>query len=124
MDREKPLELRMRRAAENQSLCREVNARIVELAERFAVAIGLCDFICECADTQCTEMIKMTVAEHEKARRDPTTFFILPHDDHLVPEVEEVVARTERYWIVRKIGVAAEIAEARLAENVPLRQTA
>ena len=124
VSREDPLELRMRRAAENQSLCREVNARITELTERFAVETGLCDFICECASAECATTIRMTVAEYEETRHDPATFFVLPHDDHLVPEVEEVISRRENYWLVRKIGVAAEVAEERIAEIAPLPSTA
>jgi hypothetical protein len=111
---EDPLHVRMRRAAENQSLCREVNTRITELADRLAIATGPLDFICECANTTCTEKVSMTTAEYEEARRDPATFFVVPHDDHLDPEVEVVVARGENYWVVRKIGVGAEVAEARI----------
>jgi hypothetical protein len=38
-------------------------------------------------------------------------FFVKPDVAHLVPEVEDVVERHERYWVVEKIGVAGELAE-------------
>ena len=106
------LELRMQRAAQNQALCREVNRRITTLSERFALAIGEREFICECAHPSCTELVPMTVAEYEEIRADSTTFFVRPSDEHVDPAVEEVVRRTDRYWILRKIGVGAEVAEA------------
>ena len=42
-------------------------------------------------------------------RSDPAQFVIKP--GHAVEDVEEVVARTDRFEIVRKRGVAAQVAE-------------
>jgi hypothetical protein len=102
--------LPMVRAARNQALCRDVNERIEELAESFAVEISYRNFICECADTECSEPIRMTVAEYEAVRADPTLFVVFPSAEHVVPAVEDVVSRDERYWTVGKLGVAAEVA--------------
>lgn len=46
---------RMAQAAHNQSLFREVNERLQELADTFSEEAGGTVFVCECADTGCTE---------------------------------------------------------------------
>jgi hypothetical protein len=104
-----PLEVRMVRAAKNQSLCREVNERIEGLAESFAVELSRRDFICECASMTCSEAIRMTVSEYESLRADPACFAVRP--SHVIPDVEDVVAQDERFWTVRKRGAAAVLAE-------------
>jgi hypothetical protein len=35
----------------------------------------------------------------------------VPGEQHLVLEVEHVVERTDRYWVVEKVGVAGAVAE-------------
>src|SRR3712207_8805268 len=42
--------LRMERAGRNQALCREVNARIVQLMDQIDMERGNIEFICECAE--------------------------------------------------------------------------
>jgi hypothetical protein len=39
-------------------------------------------------------------------------------DTHVVPDIEDVVERHERYWVVQKRGEAAELAK-RLTHVVP-----
>ena len=99
----------MERAAKNQALCREVNERIEALHDNFDVAFALREFICECADTSCTASVRMTVAEYESVRSNPAHFAILPLEEHVFPEVEDVVARDQRYWVVRKLGTASKV---------------
>ena len=50
----------------------------------------------------------MTVAEYENVRSDPTHFAVLP--GHEVLDLEEVVARNDRFLVVRKKAGAAEVA--------------
>jgi hypothetical protein len=101
-------EARRIRAAENQSLFREVNERVGQLHEGFAVATEIGEWLCECADTACTERITMTVSEYESMRSDSNRFAVAP--GHEIPEVETVVDATERYVLVRKIGAGADTA--------------
>ena len=103
--------LRAVRAAQNQALCREVNERVDALAETYSLELGHRDFVCECADTSCADTIRMTVEEYEAVRSDPARFVVLPSEAHVLPDVEVVAARTDRYWTVRKIGSAAEVAQ-------------
>jgi len=53
----------------------------------------------------------MTVAEYEAVRADPTHFLIAPSPEHVEAEIERIVARHERYWVLEKVGVAGEVAE-------------
>jgi hypothetical protein len=97
------------RAAHNQSLFREVNERIAALSRRFASEPWAPSYLCECLDTSCTEMLELTFDEYDRLRELGRRFFVLPgHED---PAVEDVVGVTDRYVVVEKIGVAAEIAD-------------
>ena len=100
-------DLRRERAARNQSLFREVNERIESLDTLALFA----SFLCECADQACDAIVSMTLEEYETVRAHGNTFLILP--GHELPEVEEIVDACDRFLVVRKLGVAADLAEAR-----------
>ena len=51
----------------------------------------------------------MTPGEYEQLRTKPTHFAVVADDQHVFAEVERVVERTERYWVVEKVGHAANI---------------
>ena len=98
------------RAARNQALYRAVNERISEINEAFdSMFASLGDWVCECADPACSEPLQLTHEEYEATRTTPTHFVVSPSDAHVFPDVENVVERHERYWVVEKIGVAAEL---------------
>ena len=101
---------RARRAAENQALFRSVNDRVAELNKTFADFTPYGSWTCECANVRCIERIDMTLAEYEELRSDPQRFVVAPDESHVVPEAEVVVERTERYWVVKKVGVAGKVA--------------
>jgi hypothetical protein len=93
------------KGAHNQALIREVNERIEKLADDAAHP----EFLCECADTNCVEMIELSIAEYESIRSSPVRFPVkLGHD---YPEFERVVEEREHYVVVEKFGEAAEIVE-------------
>ena len=100
---------RERRAAHHQSLFREINERIEPLNKSFNQFNRLNDFICECANEGCTTKIPLSVDEYESIRQHPNRFAVLPSDEHVWPDVEEVTERHERYWIVAKIGHGATV---------------
>jgi hypothetical protein len=52
-----------------------------------------------------------THEEYEALRAKGTRFAVMPHEDHVYPDVELVVERHDRCWVVEKIGVAARVAE-------------
>ena len=102
------LDTQRQRAAHNQSLFREVNERIATLSRRFASELQPNFYVCECLDTTCTEMLALTFGEYERIR-EHGHFFVLPgHEDRAV---ETVVEANDKYIVVEKLGVGAEIAE-------------
>jgi hypothetical protein len=91
------------KGAHNQALIREVNERIEQVAEDAAHP----EFLCECADTNCVEVIEISIAEYEAIRSSPVQFPVKPGHDY--PEFERVVEEHEHYAVVEKFGEAARI---------------
>ena len=98
------------RAARNQSLYRTINEKIKELNQTFSEA-GIADseWICECADTDCTLRIPASLHEYETVRSNPRAFIISPA--HLYPQVERALTHNDRFMTVEKINTAGQIAE-------------
>jgi hypothetical protein len=102
---------RERRMAQNEALFREVNERVHDLADTGREPEQVdSDYLCECANSDCTFRVPLRVSEYEAVRADPKQFVVLP--GHFTPEVEELVQRADRYWVVRKSGEAGEFVEA------------
>jgi hypothetical protein len=99
------LELQRQRAAKNQSLFREVNEHIEDLA----TSATFSTFICECMDETCDAKVSLTVEEYEHVRSDSNSFFVLP--GHELPEVEATSESNGRYLIVHKLGAGEAVAE-------------
>lgn len=93
------------KAARNQAFWPEVNERIGAVAETSEHM----EFVCECADLDCTETLNLTVAEYEHIRSSGVLFPIAI--GHEFPQFENVVEENEGYVVVEKIGIAAEEAE-------------
>jgi hypothetical protein len=108
-------EARQVRAAQNQSLFRDINERIEQLNEAFETVLPLSEWVCECADTGCVEHVEMSLAEYEALRAESNRFAVVA--GHEKRDVERVVSRAERYIVVEKIGAGASIA----VENDPRR---
>ena len=66
-------------------------------------------FVCECADSACTETIAVPVTVYEEVRSHPRRFLIRPGHEH--GELETVVVRTGDYEVVEKTGDAGRIAD-------------
>lgn len=88
---------REERLAKNEILFREVNEHIVELSDKWG---GSFDVICECANTECTSPLPVTLHEYETGRQNPHYFFVLP--GHEIPDIEDVVERNDRFLVVKK----------------------
>ena len=97
-------------AAGNQSLWRNVNENIKIMHDQFGVPDQQQTFLCECAHSRCGKSFEMTPKQYESVRADPTCFVVAPSAEHVIPEVEVVVARDEDFWIVQKFGASAEVA--------------
>jgi hypothetical protein len=98
------------RLARNEVMFRSINERIRELAQRFHDVAGeTLAFVCECADETCVERVPMTVAQYDELCAIPARFVVMPGHE-ATPLVEKVLFRTSGFSIVRKIGLAGDIA--------------
>ncbi len=95
--------------ARNEALFRDINETIEKTAiENRYEPSELPVFVCECADTNCGDLIRLSLTQYEDVRRHPTHFFLVPgHED---PQIERVVERYESYFVVEKVGVGRETA--------------
>jgi len=94
---------REQRMTQNEALFREVNERVADVAE---ADHGVYDYLCECANVDCTFRVTLTRTEYEAVRSNPRQFVVLPQ--HFTPEVETLVAENASYWVVRKTGDAGD----------------
>ena len=100
------------RVGKNEALFREVNERIRELNQAFVASDTgeLTDFVCECSLEGCREYVRLTLDEYESVRAEPARFVVAP--GHVwSPDHERDVERHQRFWVVQKVGLAAEVAE-------------
>jgi hypothetical protein len=96
------------RAAVNQTTFREINESLEKLNHDLSDVIPIGDFVCECADINCTARIGLTIEEYEQVRAAPTHFAV--RHGHIIPGAERIVEARVGYMIVEKIGAAAEYA--------------
>jgi hypothetical protein len=97
------------RVARNEGLFRLLNdGRELEAQDHGADAFVA--FTCECGRLTCHQPLRLTVGEYEGVRREARHFAVVP--GHEIPETEDVVARTNRYFVVRKRDDTAPIVEA------------
>ena len=99
------MDTRQQRVAKNEALFRQVNERIEEVNESLG-ADEPSDFLCECGDENCTAPVRLTLAEYEDVRSDPTHFAIA--HGHEVIDVERVIDQNERFAVVEKFEGEAE----------------
>jgi hypothetical protein len=86
-----------------------VNENIARLAIP-RTQTGYAIVICECSVAGCADSLEITPAEYEAVRAVGTRFVVVP--GHELPAIERVVAGSDRFRVVEKLGYAAEIAEA------------
>jgi hypothetical protein len=102
------------KAAQNQSVFREVNERIKNLDGSRPPT----EFVCECAREDCRQIIPMSLDEYEEIRRSPNLFVVAPGNAHVFKDLERLFEIRPRYWVVEKFGEAAvEAAELDSRQN-------
>lgn len=100
------------RVALNDAAFREANEQINDVAQSLDRAdADLLPFLCECADERCTDVLKLTAAEYEAVRREPTHFLNAHGHVRNGRPWARVVEEFDRYSVVEKVGEAAEIVE-------------
>ena len=85
--------------ARTEALFRDVNERIAESAQRFDV--DTTQFVCECADPNCTHRLHATLDEYEDVRADGATFMLAPGHAH--HDIERVREDRGGFHIVEKV---------------------
>ncbi len=103
-------EVRAARGARTQSLFRDVNEQVREVNHAFTEFLPLGEWVCECADDACTERLQVSPADYERVRSHPARFVVAPNERHVYGDIEDVVERTDDYWVVEKRGAAAKVA--------------
>lgn len=100
------------KVARNEAVLREANERIAGTAKELGMTDeGLLPFICECADTSCTQILQLTTDEYQQVRASPTTFINARGHEVNALGWGRVVDEFDRYSIVAKLGDAAEVVQ-------------
>jgi hypothetical protein len=97
------------RVAANEAIFRSANERIRDKAIDVDQAFGFLPFICECADSGCTDLLQMTLGEYEHVRADPHTFTIAR--GHAAGESERVIGGDDRFEVVENLPPGQELTE-------------
>jgi len=103
------MDARQERLARNETLFRDVNERVRAIAADHGDDDHVYEFYCECSNADCTFQLRATLAEYEGVRAHGDRFLITP--EHALPEIEVVVERNERWWVVAKQGEPGDLAE-------------
>jgi hypothetical protein len=111
---------RQSRAARNEDLFRRLNERLHALSEHAqqrppgpaTEGAEQERFVCECSSTECSKVVALTAGEYTAVRATGRRFLVFPDRSHTSPDLEEVVERHERYWVVQKKGEAGLEADA------------
>lgn len=100
---------RAERIALNESRFREINDQLAaDLAELRNPPERL-ELVCECALLECRAQILLTQAEYRQVRTDPILFAVAC--GHEIPDVEEVIERTDRFYVIRKPETVRHVVE-------------
>ncbi len=95
--------------ARNDATFREANEGIAEVAEDVGFEEPI-PFFCECADPLCKEIVRMELDSYNQMRREPRDFVNAVGHQVAAQGWAEVIAETDAYVIVRKVGRAGEVA--------------
>jgi hypothetical protein len=87
---------------ETAVLFRAVNERILHLDGARA---GEHDFVCECDDARCTQVMPLTGDQYAAVRMDPDQFAVVSGHERGVDE--EIVSENVRHVVVRKRALLA-----------------
>jgi hypothetical protein len=94
-----------------QVAVRATNEEIEASADGLAM-LGPIPFVCECANEECSEIVRLTFDEYEAIRQHPRRFFnVSGHETASVEAgAERIVLVTGDLTVVEKLGIAGDIA--------------
>lgn len=100
------MSVRDERLARNEAFFRELNERLEAATPDSAEELVV---VCECADEDCVQRLTLREGEYEAIRAHDTHFVVAV--GHVDVRIEDVVRHTDRFEVVAKRGVAADVAE-------------
>jgi len=112
--REKEGTLRQRRFAANQTVFRRRNERL----SRRLDCSG--QYVCECGDEACADLVALLPDEYEHVRSNPTWFLIASGHEILAGGAERVVETHDHHDVVEKTGAAGSVAKATATRGEPI----
>ncbi len=100
--------LRERRFAANQTVFRRSNERLSERLGPFAP--GPIQYVCECGDDLCADLILLLTSEYEHVRSNSAWFLIALDHEILPGDSERILETHEHHHVVEKSGAAGATA--------------
>ncbi|MGI9112891.1 MAG: hypothetical protein ACR2GT_11980 [Gaiellaceae bacterium] len=102
--------LRQRRFAANQTVFRRANER---LSQRLgALASERVQYVCECGDDSCGDLITLLTSEYEHVRSNSAWFVIALDHEILSGDAERILETHHDHQVVEKSGAAGATAVA------------
>jgi hypothetical protein len=98
---------RAERIAENEAQFRDINERLRSDLQTLTNESESLRFVCECGNASCREGVPLSLEEYQAVRADPMHFAVVP--GHEIPDVESVVTRHERYFVIEKPEDVADV---------------
>jgi hypothetical protein len=92
--------------AANEDRFRQINEKVEDMAA--AHGSDSHEFLCECSDPDCSERVRLTLAEYRRVREDGARFIVVK--GHVVNEIERVVEAAEDHAVIEKHGEAGRVA--------------
>ena len=108
----------MKRIVRNDAIFREANEGIREAAEEHLESGDRVPFVCECADPNCHELVRLTLEEYQLIRSDPRMFINVDGHQASSQGWAEAVASRDGHVVVEKLGPAGDLAEELEGEEV------
>ena len=103
MDPNRGDEERERQAALNQAVRRDVNEHRLEASQADVI-----EFVCECSDPDCTELVTLSAEECEFVRRVPNRLVVRIRHTH--DEGERVlIEEPGRFQVLEKLGPGGDV---------------
>ena len=113
-----------KRIAQNEASFRDINDRLEEGLRKVPGAVDVQEFVCECGNRDCEQLVRLTFDEYEGVRRDSRHFAVVP--GHVFPETERVVRDGQRFQVVEKLGASvgyADVSDERAPGDAGLRES-
>ena len=97
---------RRERIAFNEAWRRQLNGRKAEWMDSGLPTAG---FRCECGQIHCDSRLQLSLAQWDEVHSRSDRFLVLP--EHVVGDVEVVVAEYPNFWLIQKQAEARKIVE-------------